>query len=324
VVKGIASARHTVEIMIFRLDQTEVERALATAVSRGVAVYALIAATNSTGEESLRKLELRLLAAGVTVARTADDLARYHGKLMIVDRRVIYLLAFNLTHADIDRSRSFGVVTTSRSVVREVTRLFDADRRRVAYKPSLPQLVVSPANSRTQLTAFIQHAKKDLIIYDPRVSDRAMMSLLQDRAQAGVNVRLIGRLMRTIPGVTARKLLGLRLHTRTMVRDGEVAFIGSQSLRQEELDARREVGLIFRHPKTVLSLIHTFDEDWALAGQADTISPKARIARKVAKAVVKDLPAPLLNGDSNAEEIIKEVVMQVVKQTVEEPAGDTP
>jgi len=327
-VKGIAAARHSVEIMIFRLDQSEVERALASAVSRGVAVYALIAATNSTGEENLRKLELRLLAAGVTVTRTADDLARYHGKLMIIDRRVVYLLAFNLTHADIDRSRSFGVITTSRSVVRELTSLFDADRKRVAYKPAIPQLVVSPANARAQLTTFIRHAKKDLIIYDPKVSDQAMMGLLEDRAQAGVNVRLIGRLMRTIPGVTARKLVGLRLHTRTMVRDGEVAFIGSQSLRQEELDARREVGLIFRHPKTVLSLIHTFDDDWALAERAapelDTVGPKAKIARKVAKAVVKDLPAvaPLLNGDSKVEEIIKEVVMQVVKQTAEVPAED--
>ena len=36
-VKGIAAARQTVEIMIFRLDQSEVERALASAVSRGVA-----------------------------------------------------------------------------------------------------------------------------------------------------------------------------------------------------------------------------------------------------------------------------------------------
>jgi hypothetical protein len=99
-------------------------------------------------------------------------------------------------------------------------------------------------------------------------------------------------------------------------------------MRQEELDARREVGLIFRHPQTVLSLIHTFDDDWTLAERAaqemDRVGTKARIARKVAKAVVKDLPAvaPLLNGDAKAEEIIKEVVMQVVKQTVEEPAGD--
>ena len=100
--QGIASARDSIDITIFRLDQSEVEQALASAVSRGVSVSALIAATNSTGEENLRKLELRLLGSGVTVTRTADDLARYHAKLMIVDHRILYLMAFNLTHADID------------------------------------------------------------------------------------------------------------------------------------------------------------------------------------------------------------------------------
>ena len=327
-VKGIASAKHTIEIMIFRLDQSELEQALASAVSRGVSVYALIAATNRTGEENLRQLELRLLASGVTVARTADDLARYHAKLMIIDQRVLYLMAFNLTHADIDRSRSFGLITTSRNVVREVIKLFDADRKRIPYKPGLPQVVVSPGNARTQLAAFIRHAKKELIIYDPRVSDRAMMRLLEEKAQAGVSVRLLGRLPQTIPGVTARKLVGLRLHTRTMVRDREVAFIGSQSLRQEELDARREVGLIFRHSKTVVRLLHTFEDDWALAEraarEAAAAGPQVRIARKVAKAVAKGLPAmaPLLNGDPKLEKIVKEVVMQVVKHSAEEPAEE--
>src|SRR5262249_62038686 len=96
-VKGITSAKSSVEIVIFRFDQHEIERALANAVSRGVAVHALIAHTNRAGEEHLRELELRLLGAGITVARTADDLVRYHGKLLIIDRRTLCLLAFNLT-----------------------------------------------------------------------------------------------------------------------------------------------------------------------------------------------------------------------------------
>ena len=54
--------------------------------NRGVAVHTLIAYTNRGGENGLRKLEMRLLAEGVTVSRTADDLARYHAKYMIIDR----------------------------------------------------------------------------------------------------------------------------------------------------------------------------------------------------------------------------------------------
>src|SRR5712691_1514074 len=118
-VKGINSAKKSVEILIFRFDRTEIERALANAVSRGVLVHALIAYTNRGGEKNLRALEMRLLAAGVTVARTADVLLRYHGKMVVIDSRDLYLLAFNFTYADMDRSRSFGVVTRDRKLVQE-------------------------------------------------------------------------------------------------------------------------------------------------------------------------------------------------------------
>jgi cardiolipin synthase A/B len=116
-IKGINGAKKSIEIVIFRFDLREVEKALAGAVSRGVSVQALIAHTNRAGEESLRQLELRLLAVGVTVARTADDLVRYHAKYMIIDRRELYLLAFNLTRLDIERSRSFAIITRNRTLV---------------------------------------------------------------------------------------------------------------------------------------------------------------------------------------------------------------
>ena len=86
-VKAINEAKTSVEVLIFRFDRVEVESALVKAVTRGVSVRALIAYTNRGGEKNLRALEMRLLGAGITVARTDDDLVRYHGKIMIVDAR---------------------------------------------------------------------------------------------------------------------------------------------------------------------------------------------------------------------------------------------
>lgn len=321
-VRGIAGAKQCIEIVVFRFDQAEIERSLANAVSRGVSVHALIASTNRAGEENLRDLELRLLGAGVTVARTADDLVRYHGKLMIVDRKELYLFAFNPTHADIDRSRSFGVVTKSRDIVREAVRLFEADSKRVPYEPALDRVVVSPVNARKQLAGFIEEAKQDLIVYDPRVSDRPMIRLLEERAQAGVNVRVIGQLAGPAPGLAVRKLANLRLHTRTMVRDGETAFIGSQSLREAELDARREVGLIFRDARAVSRLLRTFEDDWAQAQpagekMASAGGPAGKIAKKVAKAVAKELPPVALIVNGALQEVVGEAEVDLVQKEVE-------
>src|SRR5437868_1754928 len=56
-IQAIKSAKKSVEIIIFRLDQADVEHALEDAAERGVSVHALIAFTNRGGERSLRKLE---------------------------------------------------------------------------------------------------------------------------------------------------------------------------------------------------------------------------------------------------------------------------
>lgn len=318
-VEGIDKAKKIVEIAIFRFDRREIERALEKAVHRGVSVRALIAYTNRGGEPSLRKLEMRLLEAGVAVARTASDLLRYHGKYMIIDRRDLYLLAFNLTYQDIECSRSFGVILRDRRIVQEAAKLFDADTRRVPYTAGPYNFVVSPANARKQLSAFISGARKQLLIYDLKVSDAALIGLLQDRAQAGVEIKLIGKLTRKRVKLETRKLLGLRLHTRTMVRDAQRVFIGSQSLREMELDARREVGVIFRDSRIANRLATTFQEDWTLGEKQAPAAekekaPASKAAKMVARAIAKDLPpvAPVV------QEAVKQVVGEEVRVDAKE------
>jgi len=212
--------------------------------------------------------------------------------------------------------------------------------------------VVSPVNARKLLSAFIAGAKKELLIYDPKVSDLQMMRLLEQRAAAGVQIRLIGRLAKNISGVRVSKLSQMRLHTRTLVRDGESAFLGSQSLRAVELDARREVGLIFREPKVVSRLYQIFTDDWTLAEQAaertGDHAPADKVAKRVAKLLTKDLRevAPVLEGavreivggdvhveldpaevEAAVKGAVKTAVKDVVSDLVEDavgPEGDLP
>src|SRR5437868_4212740 len=181
--KAIKRAKKSIEIVIFRFDQTELEHALVEAAQRGVFVHALIAFTNRGGEKNLRKLEMRFLEKGITVARTADDLGRYHGKMMLVDANELYLLTYNFTHLDTERSRSFGIVTRNRHLVKEAARLFQCDTKRQSYKSRSNKFVVSPANARPVLEAFIKGAKRELLIYDIDITDKAMMRLLEEHAQ---------------------------------------------------------------------------------------------------------------------------------------------
>jgi phosphatidylserine/phosphatidylglycerophosphate/cardiolipin synthase-like enzyme len=334
---GIRNAKKSIEIVIFRFDRAEIEAALKAAVGRGVSVSALIAYTNRGGEINLRKLEMRLLEVGVAVSRTADDLVRYHDKLMIIDRWLLYVLSFNFTHLDIDHSRGFGIVTRNARFVQEAVKLFEADTTRKPYTPTLDTFVVSPVNARKLLAAFISHAKKELLIYDPMIADAEMLRALSERRKAGVEIKVVGRVGKENPGLEVRNLAKLRLHTRTIIRDRDQAFVGSQSLRMAELDSRREVGVIVHEPKVVNGLIKTFETDWAMSrvDEKQRSEAKPKVLKKAVKALVKELSPlnPIVKealkeaasetgsaslNPQEVKETVKEAVKEAVREHVEE------
>jgi cardiolipin synthase len=331
---AIKNAKERVDIAIFRFDRADLEKELKAAVGRGVKVNALIAYASRGGEKSLRSLETRFLGLGMTVCRTDSDLIRYHDKVLVVDQKVLHVLSFNFTHQDIDHSRGFGIVTEHAKLVAEGLKLLEADCARTEYASGDDSFVVSPVNARKVLGKFLKRARKQLLIYDPKISDKEMIRILKEQAKSGVEIRVIGE---TDAPLTVRKLGKLRLHTRTILRDGKQAFIGSQSLRSAELDSRREVGLIVKDAKIVKKLMDTFEADWAAsAGEeseetipaADGQATKAEtekaikvllhelhpVAATLKKAVNKVVAQA---GDEVLKEgIVKETVKKVVKKVV--------
>jgi phosphatidylserine/phosphatidylglycerophosphate/cardiolipin synthase-like enzyme len=304
-----------VAIVIFRFDRAEIEAGLKAAVGRGVAVSALIAYANRGGEKSLRKLEMRLLGAGVTVSRTADDLVRYHDKMMIIDGRVLYALSFNFTHLDIDHSRGFGIVTRKPALVQEALKLFGADVDRKSYEAGSNDFVVSPVNARKQLAALIASARKELLIYDPKIADPAILRALSNRVQKGVVIKVIGSVGRKSHFLKVRPLGGLRLHTRTIIRDRREAFVGSQSLRVAELDSRREVGVIVREKKAVSGLVQTFEADW----ERKQVPPDKQVTPRETKRKLKSMVKKL----STLNPLVKEAVSEVVSKVEGKPLDAT-
>jgi phosphatidylserine/phosphatidylglycerophosphate/cardiolipin synthase-like enzyme len=193
---------------------------------------------------------------------------------MIVDQATLYVFAFNYTKLDVEKSRSFGVSTKNSGLVKEALSLFEADATRQPYTPAHPRFVVSPESSRRLLSDFIKRAKKQLLIYDDKITDRLILRVLQERANAGVEIRVIGKIDNAAEGIHSCKLADLRPHVRAIVRDGQHAFVGSQSLRKLQLDNRREIGVIVTDSRIARRIQAVFDADW---GQS--------VPKKVEKAV---------------------------------------
>lgn len=324
-VNAINEAKASVDIAIFRFDRKELERALVSAANRGIQVRALVACSNRGGEKKLRDLETKLLGAGIIVARTGDDLVRYHCKYLIIDSRELFVLGFNFTYLDTEQSRSFGVVTNDAKTVAEAIKLFETDMTRKKYVAQMDSFVVSPENARKALGSFIAGAAKQLHIYDPNISDPAMIRALTERHKSGVEIKILGKISRSAADIDVLRMQELRLHTRVILRDFDQIFIGSQSLRAMELDRRREVGLIIRDAAIAHKLEEIFQADWAAEEQAKLTKeqteapPNTQVAKKVAKAVVKELPPVAEVVDTVIQELgVGKVEIAVERDELEE------
>lgn len=259
---AIKNAQESVEIIIYRMDRLEIEQALAEASARGVRVHALITHTNREDLKEIKKLERRLSDRGVAVTRTAEDLVRYHGKMMIIDRRQLFLLTFNFTFLDIHHSRSFGIITDTPHLVEEAVSLFEADTLRLGNHAHFEHFVVSPINSRKKISDFLNGTQKQLLIYDGKLTDAQMIKHLENLAKAGIEIKVIGQIDKRVKGIEVRKMPLIRLHVQAIIRDGKEVFFGSQSLRKVELDERREVGLITDDIEAVKSFSIMYEMDW--------------------------------------------------------------
>jgi phosphatidylserine/phosphatidylglycerophosphate/cardiolipin synthase-like enzyme len=166
-------------------------------------------------------------------------------------------------------------------VVQQIQQLIAADSARQNFEGALPSLVISPENSRARLSEFITKARRELLIYDPHVSDDAIIRLLKARAAAGVAIRILGKLEKKWRGDHFLvESPSRRLHVRAIVRDREQAFVGSQSLRKLELDGRREVGIIVRESKVVKRIVATFEADWKQTPSSKRVPGKTRTAAR--------------------------------------------
>ena len=303
-VAAIKKARKSIDIVIFRFDRAEIEAALQAAAKRGVSVSALITYTNHGGEKSLRKLEMRLLDAGATVSRTADDLVRYHDKLLIVDRRVLYVLSFNFTHLDIDHSRGFGIVTRKGKLVQSLEAARGRQRPDALCRRSR-QLRGQPGQRAPAIARLIGRAKKELLVYDPKIDDAEMVRALNERAKKGVDIRVIGSVAKraTSPGAAAQRLPVAHPHdrlrpARSLCRQPEPPQGRTGCAARGRADRARQ--------KVLSGLLDTFEADWGVKASDAAGQSTPQEIKKARKATVVKL-SPL-------DPLVKQAVDDVVQQ----------
>jgi cardiolipin synthase len=303
IVDAIDSARSSVNITIFRMDDPVIERALLEAVSRGVRVRALIASHPRGWEKQNKKVLTNLTRAGVETQRPAGDSKkrRYHYKILTIDRDRSLVLTFNPTRENLHYTRDYGAIVQDRAITAELRKLFDADWNNVAFRPDpLLPLAISPYDSRPKIIEFLKSAERSIDISDAKLRDSAVLALLREKASRGVRVRVLGSdpsYADRVPTIHYRQITRFKMHAKCVVVDASKALIGSMNLRAVSLDRRREVGVFVDDPKALVQLEHVFDLDW------NAKSSEVPSAKRGITAVLDEPPDLTLSPDQPAASV---------------------
>jgi cardiolipin synthase len=277
-VAAIAHAHTSVDMVMYELEDTQVEAALAADARRGVRVRVLLnGGYYGEGFPENQPAYSYLSSHAVQVKWTPKYFALTHQKTFVVDDATAYILTQNLTSQYYSTSRDFGIVDDQPKDVSAIEQTFNADWNGEKVTPSNgADLVWSPGALNSQLS-LINSAKHTIDIYNEEMADDQVTAALAAAAHRGVDVKVVMTTSSdwdsafqqlTEAGVHVRTYAedaSLYIHAKMILVDGSRVFLGSQNFSTTSLDRNRELGIVVSSAPIIASLSRTFNGDYANA-----------------------------------------------------------
>jgi len=278
VVNAIESAKKSVWLEMYLMSDSKVIYALEDAANHGVDVRVMLE-PNPFGASPPTKTMDELKAAGAKVEDSDPSFALTHEKGMVIDGTTAFIMTSNFSRAGLGgysssssyNDRDYGIIDTNSQDVQTVAAIFQADWNRASVQISDPNLVVSPVNSRNDLTTLLNSARSSIFIESEEMNDSSIEQVLANAARRGVKVEVIlpsgtsnnaGISAIQPGGVQVREDSGLYMHAKLIIVDGQKAFVGSENFSAQSLDQNRELGIIIADQGALQTLQNTFQHDW--------------------------------------------------------------
>ncbi len=275
VANALAQAHSRVDLVVYELEDPQIEAQLAADEARGVAVRVLLDDLSSFGKHPNQAAYDFLKSHGVPVEWTPRYFPLTHQKTLVVDGSEALIMTFNLTPKYYPTSRDFAVDDDDARDIAAIEGAFDSDwqgSQRAASDGD--DLVWSPASSAT-LLALIATATTSLDVYNEEMADPRIIAALEAASQRGVSVRVdmtydtnwkaafnelavAGAQVRTYSSSAT-----FYIHAKAIIADGAKAFVGSENFSAQSMDSNRELGILIARPDIIGSLEATFDQDWS-------------------------------------------------------------
>jgi len=277
----LRSARHSVDVEIYELEDDQAAALLAADARRGVRVRVLldehfVGRYNEPASSYLR-------AHGVAVRWAPSQFDLTHEKAIVVDGRRAAVMTMNLTARYYSDTRDFVMLDTRPADVSAIAATFAYDWRDGGLPPSTPATLIWSPGAQDALVGLIASARQRLLVENEEMADDAVTGALLAAARRGVRVEVVMTRQRdwssafselARAGVVVRTYAAsapLYIHAKAIVVDpgsGHArAFVGSQNFSTTSLLYNRELGLLTSRRPVVAALAAVIARDGAGAAR---------------------------------------------------------
>jgi phosphatidylserine/phosphatidylglycerophosphate/cardiolipin synthase-like enzyme len=265
----IASATRSLDLLMYELDDAQLIEAFVAAKNRGVSVRMVL------DRNKLTRAEPALTAAGIEVHASPEGFPYAHAKTLLIDKNRAVIMSMNMNGYSLKGERNYGAISSDLGDIDDIARIFEADfaGTPAAVEVGCTRLLVAPLNARARLLEFIAQAQATLELSVMYVTDGALLRATLERAKAGVATRILLADPAWIKsnaatakkfadaGVQVRYMKDFDCHAKLILSDAR-AFVGSENLSSNSLDANREIGMLIANEGSVAPIRTQFEADW--------------------------------------------------------------
>lgn len=282
---AIRSANKSIWLEIYILSDRNVIHALEEAANRGLDVRVMLEPHPFGGGASAPRTLDELKAAGIKAQFSSPNFTLTHEKGMVIDASTVYIMTSNFSRSALGgssggtRNREYGIIDANSQDVQAVSAIFIADWNHTPAQFNDANLVVSPVNARSAFTNLIGGAQHTLLIEAEEMNDSAIEQALVNAATRGVQIEIIlpapkgstsdsnrsGIATIQQRNIAVREDPQLYMHAKMIVVDGGKAFVGSENISTQSLDANRELGILVSDTGVLGTLQSTFQTDWGVS-----------------------------------------------------------
>jgi len=276
VLSMVQGATKSIDLVMYELEDIQIESALVLAEKRGVAVRVLLNEGYygaKPSEQSATAYDY-LHSGGASVRWTPSYFALTHQKTLIVDGNQALIMTFNLTSRYYTTSRDFGVVDKDQTDVTAIEATFNDDWQGTKDVASQGDDLVWSPGADAVVLLMINNSRETLYIENEEMSDTPVVNALIAAAQRGVKVEVVmadssdwtahfKQLAAAGVGIRTYKANApLYIHAKMILADGTSALVGSQNFSASSLEHNRELAIMLSDSNILNSLLTTFQSDW--------------------------------------------------------------